>query len=103
MLTDNQPARTLPTQLDPTRRYLVPVTDDNGGTHLAIYSYAPRIPAWVTGPGVCGTTVQQGALPAETPVTCRDCETLEDAYREMLEGRTDPHRYCPACNRGTQR
>ncbi|MGY1548400.1 hypothetical protein [Streptomyces sp. MN6] len=102
MLTE-QPTRTLPTQLDTTRRYLVPVADEDDGTHLAIYAYAPRITTWVTGPGVCGTTVQQGALPTETPVTCRACEALEEGYREMLEGRTHPHRHCPACQQGTRR
>ncbi|MEU9754364.1 hypothetical protein AB0D90_14660 [Streptomyces althioticus] len=102
MLTE-QTTRALPAQLDTSRRYLVPVADEDGGTHLALYAYAPRVSAWVTGAGVCGTTTQQGALPAATPLTCRDCEALEEGYREMLEGRTDPHRYCPACNRGEQR
>lgn len=99
MLTD-QTDRSLPTQLDTTRRYLVPVADEHGGIHLALYAYAPRVRTWVTSAGVCGTTAQQGALPTDTPLTCRDCQALEEGYREMLEGRTDPHRYCPACRLG---
>lgn len=82
-------AATEATELDKTRRYLRPVratiiSDDPDGVHLAVYEWLPTFDAWVTGPGICGESVQQGPLPEGTVVTCPQCEEWRPKYERML-------------------
>jgi hypothetical protein len=77
------------TELDKTRRYLRPVratiiSDDPDGVHLAVYSWLEMFDAWVTGPGICGESMQQGPLPEGTVVTCPRCEEWRPKYERML-------------------
>lgn len=78
------------------RRRIVPVAcrtlqGDPDGIHLAVEEWIPRADAWVTGPALCGRSAEQGALPADTPVTCTDhdgsCESYRDSYQRALDGR----------------
>jgi hypothetical protein len=76
-------------ELDKTRRYLRPVqatiiSDDPGGVHLAVYSWLPAFEEWATGPGLCGESMRQGALPEGTAVTCPGCEAWRPRYERML-------------------
>jgi hypothetical protein len=76
-------------ELDRSRRYLRPVramsiSDDPEGVHLAVYSWLPVFGAWATGPGLCGESMRQGALPEGTPVTCARCEAWRPRYERML-------------------
>jgi hypothetical protein len=69
------------TQLDRTRRYLVPVARVNlpgqpDDVHLSVYTWNERIEEWLTGPALCGYSTSQGALPNGTEATCAEC--LED-------------------------
>ncbi|MEW2266932.1 hypothetical protein [Streptomyces sp. NPDC047868] len=77
------------TELDKTRRYLRPVaatmiSDDPDGVHLAVSSWLPMFDAWATGPGLCGQSMQQGALPEGTAVTCAECQAWRPKYERML-------------------
>lgn len=77
------------TQLDKTRRYLRPVratiiSDDPDGVHLAVYSWLQTFDVWATGPGICGESMRQGALPVGTAVTCPRCEEWRPKYERML-------------------
>jgi hypothetical protein len=79
-----------PDGLDITRRYLVPVAslklaDTPVEVHLSLYTWAVRIDEWVTGLSLCGASVEQGALPAGTTVTCVGCLQYEPVYRQWLE------------------
>lgn len=78
------------------QRRIVPVAcrtrqGDPDGIHLALEQWIPRAEAWVTGPALCGQTAEQGALPADTPITCTDhdgsCESYRDSYQRALDGR----------------
>ncbi|MEW2301941.1 hypothetical protein AB0958_18540 [Streptomyces sp. NPDC006655] len=78
------------------QRRLVPVAcrtrhGDPDGVHLAVEEWIPRAEQWVTGPALCGQTAEQGALPADTVVTCTDgdgsCESYRDSYQRALDGR----------------
>lgn len=77
------------TELDKTRRYLVPVqatiiSDDPDGVHLAVYEWLPTFEDWATGPGICGESMRQGALPDGTAVTCAGCLKRQPAYERIL-------------------
>lgn len=77
------------TELDKTRRYLRPVratviSDDPDGVHLSVYQWLPMFDEWTTGPGLCGKSMQQGALPEGTEVTCAQCEEWRPKYERML-------------------
>ena len=77
------------TGLDKSRRYLRPVratviSDDPDGVHLAVYSWLPRLDEWATGPGLCGESVQQDALPVGTVVTCPSREAYRSKYERYL-------------------
>lgn len=77
------------TELDKTRRYLRPVqatiiSDDPDGVHLAVYSWLEMFEAWVTGPGICGESMQQGALPEGAVVTCASCLAYQPKYERYL-------------------
>lgn len=78
------------------KRRLVPVacTTVEGapdGVHLAKEEWEPRIEMWVTGPALCGRSARQGALPADTPITCTTgdgcCESYRDSYQRAFDGR----------------
>jgi hypothetical protein len=77
------------TDLDKTRRYLRPVaatiiSDDPDGVHLAVYSWLPMFDEWATGPGLCGESMRQGALPEGTQATCPRCLEWQPKYERML-------------------
>jgi hypothetical protein len=77
------------TELDKTRRYLRPVratliSDDPDGVHLAVYSWLEMFEAWVTGPGICGESMQQGPLPEGAAVTCASCLEYQPKYERYL-------------------
>jgi len=77
------------TELDKSRRYLVPVEslqlpDEAHLVHLSVYEWEPRWEHWVTGLALCGTSAGQGALPEGTAVTCPDCEAYRPKYDRML-------------------
>nr|WSZ21188.1 hypothetical protein OH837_48955 [Streptomyces canus] len=83
------------TELDKARRYLRPVratliSDDAAGVHLAVYSWLELFEAWVTGPGLCGESMQQGPLPEGTVVTCASCLGYQAKYERMLAPGYDP-------------
>ncbi|MEU2426866.1 hypothetical protein ABZ619_38640 [Streptomyces sp. NPDC007851] len=77
-------------------RRIVPVAcrtrqGDPDGVHLAVEEWIPRVEMWVTSPALCGQSAEQGALPADTMVTCTDgdgsCESYHDSYQRALDGR----------------
>ncbi|MGW2520504.1 hypothetical protein ACWC09_26515 [Streptomyces sp. NPDC001617] len=75
--------------LDKTRRYLrpvraMPISDDPDGVHLAVYQWIPMFEEWATGPGLCGESMRQGALPEGTVVTCARCEEWRPKYERYL-------------------
>ncbi|MFD9004449.1 hypothetical protein ACFV0T_26410 [Streptomyces sp. NPDC059582] len=77
------------TELDKTRRYLRPVratviSDDPDGVHLTVYQWLPMFDEWATGPGICGESMMQGALPEGTEVTCPRCQEWRPRYERML-------------------
>jgi hypothetical protein len=77
------------TELDKTRRYLVPVratmiSDAPDGVHLAVYSWLPMVDAWTTGPGICGESMEQGPLSEGTEVTCVSCLEWQPKYERYL-------------------
>jgi hypothetical protein len=77
------------TELDKTRRYLRPVratviSDDPVGVHLAVYSWLEMFDEWATGPGICGESTKQGALPEGTVVTCAGCLAYKPKYERYL-------------------
>jgi hypothetical protein len=83
------------TELDKARRYLRPVratiiSDDPAGVHLAVYSWLEMFDAWVTGPGICGESMQQGPLPEGTAVTCASCLEYQPKYERYLAPGYDP-------------
>lgn len=85
----NDQEATEATELDKTRRYLRPVratvlSPNPDGVHLAVYQWLPRFDAWATGPGLCGESMRQGALPEGTAVTCTSCEAYRPKYERML-------------------
>lgn len=74
------------------RRHLVAVARLNLDSepdlvHLSVLKWWPMVEAWATGMTLCGRSASQGALPADTVVTCQDCEGLRDSYERALEGR----------------
>ena len=76
-------------ELDKTRRYLVPVqatiiSDDPDGAHLAVYEWLPMFEEWATGPGICGESMKQGPLPEGTEVTCASCLKWQPRYERYL-------------------
>lgn len=78
------------TELDKTRRYLVPVArlqlpGEPDYVHLSLYEWEPRSQLWLTGLAVCGRSTEQGALPEGTEVTCPNCPLYEDTYRAVLD------------------
>jgi hypothetical protein len=77
------------TELDKSRRYLMPVArlelpDEPDLVHLALYEWLPQFEAWVTGLGVCGRSTRQGALPPGTEVTCSSCLRWQPVYEQIL-------------------
>lgn len=77
------------TELDKTRRYLRPVratiiSEDPDGVHLAVYEWLPMFEEWATGPGICGESMRQGALPEGAVVTCAACLKWQPKYERML-------------------
>lgn len=82
-------AATEATELDKTRRYLRPVratplSDAPAGVHLAVYSWLEKADAWATGPGICGESTEQGALPEDAVVTCAGCLDRQEDYERYL-------------------
>ncbi|WP_333745484.1 hypothetical protein [Streptomyces sp. IBSBF 2950] len=80
---------------DPKPR-LVPVactTVDGApdGIHLSVEKWLPEFGERVTGQALCGRSAEQGALPADTPITCTghegSCESYRDSYDRALGGR----------------
>lgn len=79
------------TELDKTRRYLVPVAridlpDQPDLVHLSLYEWLPQFEAWATGPGLCGHSTCQGALPEDAVVTCPQCLEWRPTYAAVLNG-----------------
>lgn len=77
------------TELDPARRYLVPVArlqlpDEPDLVHLSVYEWLPRWEHWATGLALCGYSAEQGALPEGTAVTCGECEAYRPRYERYL-------------------
>ncbi|MEW2393137.1 hypothetical protein AB0933_32730 [Streptomyces venezuelae] len=75
--------------LDRSRRYLRPVASLNlpghpDDVHLALYKWLPSFEAWATGPGLCGSSTEQGPLPEGTVVTCVQCQKWRPKYERML-------------------
>jgi hypothetical protein len=60
------------------------ISDDPDGVHLAVYSWLPMFDEWATGPGLCGESMRQGALPEGTEVTCPRCLEWQPKYERML-------------------
>jgi hypothetical protein len=76
------------TELDKTRRYLVPVArvdlpDEPSIVHLALYEWVPRLEDWANGPALCSRSTQ-GVLPEGTEVTCPDCQHYQPTYEAVL-------------------
>ncbi|MFD0032566.1 hypothetical protein ACFVJK_30715 [Streptomyces sp. NPDC127172] len=78
------------------RRRIVPVAcqtvrGEPDGIHLAVEEWLPRYEGWVTGPALCGQSAKQGALSADTAITCTgadgSCESYRDSYQRALDGR----------------
>ena len=83
-------AATEATELDKSLRYLrpvaaMPISEDPNGVHLAVYEWMPRVEAWATGPGLCGESMKQGALPEGTVVTCARCLEWQHKYERYLD------------------
>ncbi|MDX3298573.1 hypothetical protein PV569_33470 [Streptomyces scabiei] len=61
------------------------------GIHLSVEKWLPEFGERVTGQALCGRSAEQGALPADTPITCTDhvgsCESYRDSYERALDGR----------------
>jgi hypothetical protein len=77
------------TELDKSRRYLVPVArlelpGEPDLVHLSLYEWLPQFEAWATGLGLCGTSTRQGALPSGTKVTCPGCLRWQPVYEQIL-------------------
>lgn len=78
------------TELDKSRRYLVPVratviSDAPDGVHLSVCEWLPApLEAWVTGPGICGQSTMHGPLPEGTEVTCSACLGWKPKYERYL-------------------
>lgn len=77
------------TELDRTRRYLVPVkrfevSAESDVVCLSMYEWLPRWEEWVTGLALCGASAVQGALPEGTVVTCPECEAYRPKYERYL-------------------
>lgn len=75
--------------LDRSRRYLCPVArlplpEHPDVVHLAVYEWLPAFEAWVTGPGLCGSSTEQGPLPEGAAVTCVKCREWQPKYERML-------------------
>lgn len=93
------------TELDKTRRYLrpvraMPISDDPDGVHLAVYSWLEAFDAWVTGPGICGESTEQGVLPGGTVVTCVRCLEWKPKYVRYLAPGYQPGDDDPEALRG---
>jgi len=78
------------TELDPKRRYLVPVArlqlpGEPDLVHLSLYEWLPRWEEWATGLALCGASAEQGALPDGTAVTCPDCQRYRPKYQATLD------------------
>lgn len=76
-------------ELDPARRYLVPVArlqlpDQPALVHLSVYEWLPQWDHWATGLALCGYSTEQGALPEGTAVTCPECEAYRPQYERYL-------------------
>jgi hypothetical protein len=83
------------------QRRIVPVAcrtieGEPDGIHLAVEQWVPRIEEWVTGWALCGQSAEQGALPADTVVTCAghegSCESYRDSYERAIDGRPTAQR-----------
>jgi muconolactone delta-isomerase len=86
----NNPTATEATELDTSRRYLVPVArldlpNEPDLVHVSLYSWHPRLAMWITEWALCGTSVEQGALPNGTAVTCPGCTVLLPKYQAILD------------------
>lgn len=78
------------TELDKTRRYLVPVErlrlpEEPDLVHLSLYEWEPRWEEWLTGLALCGRSTEQGALPDGTEVTCPGCGAYREKYQTVLD------------------
>ncbi|MFD9249579.1 hypothetical protein [Streptomyces bottropensis] len=78
------------TELDTTRRYLVPAArlelpGQPDLVHLSLYEWLPQWGEWATGLALCGWSTTQGALPEGTTVTCPGCEAYRPQYQAVLD------------------
>lgn len=83
-------AATEATELDKTRRYLVPVArlqlpDEPDLVHLSLYEWLPQFEAWATGLALCGHSTRQGPLAQGTEVTCPGCQAYQPTYQAVLD------------------
>jgi hypothetical protein len=78
------------------RRRIVPVacrtiSGEPDGIHLSLEQWLPQWEEWATGAALCGQSAEQGALPADTPITCTgydgSCESYRDSYQRAIDGR----------------
>lgn len=77
------------TELDPSRRYLVPVERfevyaKSDVVCLSVYEWLPDWEEWATGLALCGASAVQGALPESTEVTCSECLAYKPQYERYL-------------------
>lgn len=78
------------TELDKTRRYLVPVgrlelPGQPDVVHLTVYRWIPRVQEWFAGQALCGYSTEGDPLPAGTEVTCQSCEAYRAKYQTVLD------------------
>lgn len=77
------------TELDKTRRYLVPIgrlrlPSEPDVVHLTVYRWVPRVQEWFTGLALCGHSTEGEPLPAGTEVTCSGCREKKEDYERYL-------------------
>lgn len=77
---------------EPRHRRLAPVAcvtvwDVPDGVHLSVEEWVPKLGEWVTGLALCGQSAEQGALPPDSVITCRDCKDYRAPYERALHGR----------------
>jgi len=83
-------AATEATELDKTRRYLIPVgrlqlPDEPDVVHLALFQWIPRMEGWGNGLSLCGASNEGSPLAGGTEVTCPGCQHYQPTYRAILD------------------